>query len=92
MSVLFPEIAESLHIRLLSAGYVRVAKWWAARAGDRVVHSAQHLHGGIGSDVDYPIHRYFLWAQQLATSLGGASQQLSELGALLMSEDERPTA
>jgi len=29
MSVLFPEITESLHIRLLSAGYVRVARWWA---------------------------------------------------------------
>jgi alkylation response protein AidB-like acyl-CoA dehydrogenase len=75
-----------------SGAEVRVAKWWAARAGDRVVHSAQHLHGGIGSDVDYPIHRFFLWAQELATCLGGAGQQLSELGALLTSDDQRPTA
>ena len=69
---------------------VHAAKWWASRAGDRIVHSAQHLHGGIGSDIDYPIHRYFLWAQQLMSQLGGASQQLADLGALLVSDDERP--
>ncbi len=38
-----------------------VAKWWASRGGLRVVHATQHMHGGIGADVDYPIHRYFLW-------------------------------
>jgi alkylation response protein AidB-like acyl-CoA dehydrogenase len=70
---------------------VLAAKWWAARAGDRIVHSAQHLHGGIGSDVDYPIHRYFLWAEQLSTSLGGPNQHLADLGAFLVSEEERPS-
>ncbi len=75
---------------LRAGAEVQAAKWWAARAGDRVVHSAQHLHGGIGSDIDYPIHRYFLWAQQLMTQLGGGSQLLAELGALLVSDDERP--
>jgi len=69
---------------------VRSAKWWACRAGDRVVHSAQHLHGGIGSDADYPIHRYFLAAKQLMATLGGPNQQLAELGAMLVSDDERP--
>ena len=43
---------------------IATAKWWAAVAGTRVVHTAQHLHGGIGSDVEYPIHRYFLWSKQ----------------------------
>jgi alkylation response protein AidB-like acyl-CoA dehydrogenase len=62
---------------------VGVAKWWACRGGQRVVHTAQHLHGGIGSDVDYPIHRFFLWAKQLDLCLGGASAQLSRLGALV---------
>ena len=69
---------------------VRSAKWWACRAGDRVVHSAQHLHGGIGSDADYPIHRYFLAAMQLMATLGGSNQQLAELGAMLVSDEERP--
>ncbi len=69
---------------------VLAAKWWASRAGDRIVHSVQHLHGGIGSDIDYPIHRYFLWAQQLSTLLGGPNQHLAEIGAMLVSEDQRP--
>ena len=38
-----------------------IAKFWAAEGGHRVVHAAQHLHGGIGVDTDYPLHRYFLW-------------------------------
>ena len=59
------------------------AKWWACRGGDRVAHTAQHLHGGIGSDIDYPIHRYMLWSRQLGLTLGGAHQQLATLGALL---------
>ena len=36
------------------------AKYWAAEGGQRVVHAAVHLHGGVGVDRDYPLHRYFL--------------------------------
>jgi alkylation response protein AidB-like acyl-CoA dehydrogenase len=57
-----------------------VAKFWAAEAGARIAAAAQHLHGGIGSDVDYPVHRYFLWAKALELSLGAASPQLVALG------------
>ena len=42
-----------------------VAKWWASDGGQRVVHTTQHLHGGMGADVDYPVHRYFLWGKQI---------------------------
>ena len=66
---------------------VGAAKWWAATAGMRVVHTAQHLHGGIGSDLEYPIHRFFLWAKQNELLFGGANQQLAKLGARLVSED-----
>jgi acyl-CoA dehydrogenase len=59
---------------------VLVAKWWAADGGPRVVHATQHLHGGMGADVDYPVHRYFLWGLQLSEQLGGASEQLARLG------------
>jgi alkylation response protein AidB-like acyl-CoA dehydrogenase len=59
---------------------IEVAKWWAAEGGHRVVHTVQHLHGGLGADVDYPVHRYFLWGKQIEVMLGGASQQLSRLG------------
>jgi 3-oxocholest-4-en-26-oyl-CoA dehydrogenase beta subunit len=59
---------------------VLVAKWWACEAGHRVVHAAQHLHGGIGADVDYPQHRWFLWGTQLQDTLGGPSSVLERLG------------
>ncbi len=69
----------------LSAGLeasneVMIAKFWAAEAGQRVVHACQHLHGGVGMDRDYPIHRYFLVAKQINLALGGAAPQLAELG------------
>jgi alkylation response protein AidB-like acyl-CoA dehydrogenase len=60
-----------------------VAKFWAAEGAQRVVHAAQHLHGGIGVDLDYPIHRYFRWAKVLELMLGGASPSLVRLGASL---------
>ncbi len=61
------------------------ASWWACTGGQRVVQTAQHLHGGIGSDLDYPIHRYFLWEKQVELMLGGASRQLVRIGAQLPS-------
>jgi alkylation response protein AidB-like acyl-CoA dehydrogenase len=63
---------------------VACAKWWACTAGHRVVHAAQHLHGGIGSDIDYPIHRYLLWAKQTELTFGGASAQIANLGRQLV--------
>jgi alkylation response protein AidB-like acyl-CoA dehydrogenase len=62
---------------------IAAAKWWAATAGSRVTHTAQHLHGGIGSDVEYPVHRYFLWSKQNELLLGGPAQQAAKLGAWL---------
>ena len=58
-----------------------VAKWWASEAGQRVVHATQHLHGGLGADISYPIHRYFLWGKQIELMLEGPSAQLARLGA-----------
>ncbi|MFP5254472.1 MAG: acyl-CoA dehydrogenase family protein [Acidimicrobiia bacterium] len=61
------------------------AKFWAADGGHRVVHAAQHLHGGIGVDLDYPVHRYFRIAKVLELLLGGATPSLRRLGSLLVS-------
>jgi alkylation response protein AidB-like acyl-CoA dehydrogenase len=80
------EAAWRLSIGLPAAQHVRAAKWWAGVAGDRVSHSAQHLHGGTGADVDYPIHRHFLWSQHLLVTLGSPRQQLQDLGQLLVRE------
>jgi len=65
---------------------VAVAKFWAAEGGQRVVHAAVHLHGGVGVDRDYPLHRYFLLTKQLELTLGGATEQLLRLGAMLAAE------
>jgi len=62
---------------------ILTAAWWAAEAGQHAVHLTQHLHGGMGADVTYPVHRYFLWAKQIELMLGGASALLAELGDAL---------
>ena len=59
----------------------RIAKFWAAEAGARVAATTQHVHGGIGIDITYPLHRYFLWTKQNELTLGSASQQLAQLGS-----------
>jgi len=66
--------------------HVAVAKFWAAWGGQRVVHAAQHLHGGVGVDRDYPLHRSFLLVKELELQLGGATQQLADLGRLIAAE------
>jgi alkylation response protein AidB-like acyl-CoA dehydrogenase len=62
---------------------IAIAKFWVGDGGTRVLHACQHLHGGIGVDLDYPIHRYFLWGKQLDHELGTAHRQLLKLGAML---------
>ncbi|MEU9327416.1 acyl-CoA dehydrogenase family protein [Streptomyces canus] len=65
------------------AGDVAVAKIWASEGVRRVVQTAQHLHGGFGADVDYPLHRYHAWAKHLELSLGPAAAHEEALGDLL---------
>jgi alkylation response protein AidB-like acyl-CoA dehydrogenase len=60
-----------------------VAKSWACDCGHRVSHAAQHMHGGIGVDTSYPIHRFTLWSRALELSLGGVGAQLETLGRQL---------
>jgi acyl-CoA dehydrogenase len=62
---------------------VAVAHWWASEAGQSVVHATQHLHGGLGADISYPIHRYFLWGKQIELMLQGPNAELARLGAML---------
>ncbi|MGH9136745.1 MAG: acyl-CoA dehydrogenase family protein [Acidimicrobiales bacterium] len=66
---------------LPAADELHIAKFWASEASHRVVHAAQHVHGGIGVDIDYPVHRYFRWAKSLEGHLGSATEHLVQLGA-----------
>ncbi|AQA02508.1 acyl-CoA dehydrogenase [Mycobacterium sp. MS1601] len=59
---------------------VRSAAFWAAEAGHRVAHTTVHVHGGVGIDVDHPVHRYFLAAKQTEFALGGATGALLSIG------------
>ncbi|MFI5041085.1 MAG: acyl-CoA dehydrogenase family protein [Acidimicrobiales bacterium] len=89
--------AEAIHLTARQAAWrlsqhlpaveeVAIAKFWAAEGGQRVVHAAQHLHGGMGVDRDYPLHRYFLLAKELELSLGGTTAQLLKLGNVLATQ------
>lgn len=60
--------------------HVAVAKFWAAEGGGSAAFACQHLHGGIGLDVSYPLHRYFTWAIQIEHELGSARHHLERLG------------
>ena len=62
---------------------VAVAKFWAAEGGQRVVSAAQHLHGGMGSDIDYPLYRYTLWSKWVELAFGGATPTLARMGEAL---------
>jgi alkylation response protein AidB-like acyl-CoA dehydrogenase len=62
---------------------VAVAKFWVGDGGMRALHACQHLHGGLGVDLDYPLHRYFVWGKQLEHELGTPTRQLLSLGAQL---------
>jgi alkylation response protein AidB-like acyl-CoA dehydrogenase len=65
---------------------VAIAKYWASEGGQFIAYACQHLHGGIGIDIDYPLHRYYLWATQIEHSLGAASQQIAALGAQIAAD------
>jgi alkylation response protein AidB-like acyl-CoA dehydrogenase len=65
---------------------VATAKFFAAEAGHRVVYAAQHLHGGMGFDVEYPLYRYYLRSKQIELTLGSASVHLAKLGQALAAD------
>jgi acyl-CoA dehydrogenase len=77
------QAAWRLDAGLPAAEAVAVAHWWASEAGQSVVHATQHLHGGLGADISYPIHRYFLWGKQIELMLQGPNAELARLGAML---------
>jgi acyl-CoA dehydrogenase len=66
-----------------AATELATAKFWAAEAGHRVAHTAVHVHGGVGIDLDGEVHRYFAAAKHNEFALGGATAQLRRIGAAL---------
>lgn len=76
----------------IDAGLGVAPQAWATRAlandtGHRVGHMAQHVHGGIGVDISYPVHRFLYWSRALNAVLGGTEHHLAQLGDWLASND-----
>ncbi|WP_117213949.1 acyl-CoA dehydrogenase family protein [Allorhizocola rhizosphaerae] len=49
----------------LNAEDVAVAAAWLAREGPPAMRTCHHLHGGLGLDVSYPLHRYSAMLRKL---------------------------
>jgi alkylation response protein AidB-like acyl-CoA dehydrogenase len=69
-----------------AADEVAIAKIWAGDVLHRVSHAAQHLHGGIGVDRDYPLFRYCLWAKQIELTMGSSAELTAQLGERIAAE------
>ncbi|MBD0022322.1 acyl-CoA dehydrogenase [Gordonia pseudamarae] len=58
-----------------------IALYWLAAEIPATMRTMTHLHGGIGVDITYPLHRYFSVAKDLARLVGGAYARLDELAS-----------
>lgn len=83
--------ARTLHLVSLAAAWrlatgrdadtdLEVLGYWAAERGPRALQTCHHLHGGLGLDITYPLHRYYAWAKDLSRLLGGPSYRLARIG------------
>jgi 3-oxo-4-pregnene-20-carboxyl-CoA dehydrogenase alpha subunit len=75
--------SRTLHLITLSAcwrlgagrdadGDLAAATWWVTEEAVQAVMICHHLHGGVGVDVSYPMHRFSSMIRDLSRSLGGA--------------------
>jgi hypothetical protein len=82
--------SRTLHLAALSAnwrlaagldatGDVDLAAFWLAQEGPPALRTCHHLHGGIGVDVEYPMHRYSSMISDLTRFVGGADYCLEAL-------------
>ena len=82
--------SRTLHLATLSACWrlgeslaagadLDVAGYWCAEQAPRSVRTCHHLHGGLGMDVSYPLHRFSSLVADLVRFLGGADYRLERL-------------
>ena len=60
-------------------GDLAVAAYWLAEEAPKAMQTCHHLHGGLGVDLSYPMHRYYSMTKDLVRFLGGAEHRLGEL-------------
>jgi len=83
-------MSRTMHLATLSACWrlaesrdeaadLAVAGYWCAEHGPKSVRICHHLHGGLGMDVTYPLHRFSSLVSDLVRFLGGAEYRLERL-------------
>jgi 3-oxo-4-pregnene-20-carboxyl-CoA dehydrogenase alpha subunit len=60
-----------------AASDLDVAGYWCAEQAPRTVRICHHLHGGLGMDMTYPLHRFSGLVADLVRFLGGAEYRLA---------------
>jgi alkylation response protein AidB-like acyl-CoA dehydrogenase len=58
-----------------------VLGYWITSQAPPVMQTCHHLHGGMGMDITYPMHRYYSTIKDLTRLLGGPSHRLDLVGA-----------
>jgi 3-oxo-4-pregnene-20-carboxyl-CoA dehydrogenase alpha subunit len=58
---------------------IEVAGYWLAERALPALHTCQHLHGGLGMDIGYPLHRHYAWGRDLARFVGGVDHRLEAI-------------
>jgi len=58
-----------------------VLGYWVTSQAPPVMQICHHLHGGMGMDITYPMHRYYSTIKDLSRLLGGPSHRLDLVGA-----------
>lgn len=64
-----------------AAADLDVLGYWLASQAPPVMQICHHLHGGMGMDITYPMHRYYSSIKDLTRLLGGSSHRLELVGA-----------
>ncbi len=82
------QLVYRLDAGLPSPSEALAVKYLANECGHLVGHKAQHVHGGIGVDLTYPIHRYLYWSRTIGITLGGSAATLERLGDWLANNDK----
>lgn len=83
--------SRTLHLAALSAVWrvskgldprpdLDIAAYWLAHEAPKALAICHHLHGGLGVDITYPLHRYYALIKELSHFAGGADARLCSLG------------
>jgi alkylation response protein AidB-like acyl-CoA dehydrogenase len=56
-----------------------IAAYWLAEEAMPALHTCHHLHGGLGVDESYPMHRYYSATKDLVRLLGGVEHRLAAI-------------